>query len=503
MPTKLGYSALIDKFELQVPPLRQTFVMGERSTNTIVQAADGTERVKLRKRVVQPDASAADHLTFALKREEPNLAVLAALFERQEALAEVRAWLAATPSSSYARKAGYLAEWLTGVELEFRAPPGVRREALLDEQRYVTGPARSVPKWGLVNNLLGTREFSPLVRRTPALESLLAEKLEGKVHQVVDSLEPEILQRAVDYLYLSETRSTYSIEREIPDNNRAARFRHLLESAGEPGALSEEQFANWQNRIVNNYSAEAAYRQGQNWLSRSGRLRNIADFIPPPAAMVPPMMEGINELAQMTASHRLDPVVGAACAAFGFVFVHPFYDGNGRLHRFLIHHLLRQSGFTPKGVVLPISARMLSRIERYSELLKAYSRPRTELLNYRLDADSGTIHVTSPQPHWLYAYFDATELCEFLLECVKETVEVDLVNEVRYLRSHDAAVRELEDWLDLPQSRLNTLIDVIVQNHGALAKGKRKLVEMLNDEQIARIEEVVSRHFAEHIKAQA
>jgi len=138
----------------------------------------------------------------------------------------------------------------------------------------------------VVNNLLGTREFSPLVRRTSKLAELLALKLQDRVHQAVESLEPEILQRAVDYLYLSETRSTYGIEDEIPDNNRAARFRRLLESAGEPGPLSEEQFASWQNRIVSKYSAESGYRQGQNWLPRSGRLRNIADFIPPPAALV-------------------------------------------------------------------------------------------------------------------------------------------------------------------------------------------------------------------------
>jgi hypothetical protein len=287
----------------------------------------------------------------------------------------------------------------------------------------------------------------------------------------------------------------------VPDNNRAARFRKLLESAGEPGPLSEELFASWQNRIVSSFSIERGYRQGQNWLSRAGRLRNIADFIPPPPGLVPSMMAGINEVAQMAALNRLDPVVAAACAAFGFVFVHPFYDGNGRLHRFLIHHVLRQAGFTPEGVVLPISARMLSRIERYSQLLKGYSRPRTDLLNYQMDADSGTILVTSPQPLWLYAYFDATELCEFLLECAKYSVEVDLANEVRYLRAHDGAVRELEEWLDLPQSKMNTLIDVIVQNRGALSKSKRKMVEMLTDEQVGRIEEVVSRHFAEHIES--
>ncbi len=32
---------------------------------------------------------------------------------------------------------------------------------------------------------------------------------------------------------------------------------------------------------------------------------------------------------------------------FGFVFLHPFEDGNGRLHRYLIHHVLSARQFTP------------------------------------------------------------------------------------------------------------------------------------------------------------
>jgi Fic family protein len=31
---------------------------------------------------------------------------------------------------------------------------------------------------------------------------------------------------------------------------------------------------------------------------------------------------------------NLDPVIAAAVLAFGFVYVHPFADGNGRIHRY-------------------------------------------------------------------------------------------------------------------------------------------------------------------------
>jgi hypothetical protein len=503
MATPLGYNALIARFKLAVPPLRQAFWLGERAAETRTQAADGTERIELPRGRASAEQSTVEQLTFALKREHLNLTVLGALFEHEQVLTDIQGWLGSRPTSGYARQAGYLAHWLAGAAFDYRAPAGTPRVRLLKAGEYLVGPETPSPQFAVVNNLLGTREFSPLVRKTAPLQALLAEDLRGKVARAMDSIEPEMLGRAVDYLYLSETRSTYGIEDEVPDNHRAAKFRHLLEVAGEPGELSEEQLCEWQNLMVTPLSAEYSYRTSQNWLSRAGRLRNIADFIPPPAELVGPMMQGVGRVAAHAAGGAIDPVVAATCAAFGLVFVHPFFDGNGRLHRFLLHHVLRQSGFTPAGVVLPISARMLKQLDRYSTLLKSYSRPRTALVNYRLDSDSATILVTSPQPLWLYAYFDATELCEFVLQCCKLCVEEDLAAEVEYLRSHDQAVRELETWLDMRQAKLNSLIDIIVQGHGSLSRRKRNFVEELTDEQVQRIEEVVMRNFAEYIDKRA
>lgn len=497
MATALGYNALIARFNLAVPPLRQTFWLGERAAESRTQAADGTERIELPRGRASAEQSTVEQLTFALKREHLNLTVLGALFEHRQVLTEIQEWLINRPTSGYARQAGYLAHWLAGATFDYRAPPGTPRVRLLDADDYLVGPETSSPQFAVVNNLLGSREFCPLVRRSQTLRGLLAEDLRATVAKAMDAIEPEMLSRAVDYLYLSETRSTYSIEDEVPDSSRAAKFRHLLEVAGDPGELTEEQLCEWQNLIVSQLSAEYSYRASQNWLSRPGRP--IADFIPAPAELVEPMMAGVGRVAAYATQGVLDPVVAAACAAFGLVFVHPFLDGNGRLHRFLLHHVLRQSGFTPAGVVLPISARMLKQLDRYSTLLKAYSRPRTELVTYRLDSDSATIHVTSAQPLWLYAYFDATEICEFVLQCCKLCVEEDLAAEVEYLRSHDRAVRELESWLDMRQAKLNSLIDIIVQGRGALSRRKRNFVEELTDEQVKRIEEVVAHSFAEYI----
>lgn len=42
---------------------------------------------------------------------------------------------------------------------------------------------------------------------------------------------------------------------------------------------------------------------------------------------------------------NIEPVVAAAVAAFSFVFIHPFEDSNGRIHRFIVHHVLSKTGF--------------------------------------------------------------------------------------------------------------------------------------------------------------
>ena len=66
----------------------------------------------------------------------------------------------------------------------------------------------------------------------------------------------------------------------------------------------------------------------------------------------------------------LDPVLQAAATAFAFVHVHPFQDGNGRLHRCLIHHVLAERKFTPAGMVFPVSSVMLDRIDEYRSTLQ-------------------------------------------------------------------------------------------------------------------------------------
>ncbi|HLZ15836.1 MAG TPA: Fic family protein, partial [Cyclobacteriaceae bacterium] len=79
-----------------------------------------------------------------------------------------------------------------------------------------------------------------------------------------------------------------------------------------------------------------------------------------------------------TKSEPAHPAVQAAAAAFGFVFIHPFEDGNGRIYRFLIHDFLIRNQVVEKGMITPVSAHMVNHIKDYEQILEKYSKPLNE-----------------------------------------------------------------------------------------------------------------------------
>ncbi|HET7402837.1 MAG TPA: Fic family protein, partial [Usitatibacter sp.] len=439
---------------------------------------------------------------FALRYEPLDLCVLGALFHEERAHVAMREalvrWLATTPSSQFARIAGHLFEWLTGTLLDYTLPAGAKRVPVLDEAAYFTGPAVRIAKWGVVHNLLGSRHMAPIVRRTPALAAVDARTLAARLGDIISSIDPGILHRALSYLYLAETQSSFAIEKEIPDHHRREAFRRLLEQAGSPGRFAEEVVVTWHRAIITQpLRQEMGYRTKQNWLSRGSSIHAAVDYVPPSPAHVHEMMEGVADLAQQGADSSVDPVIAAACSAFGFVFVHPFLDGNGRLHRFLLHHILRQAGVSPEGVVLPLSVALEANLADYGAVLQRYSSPRTRVLDYRLDPDTNTIHVRGEQPEWLYGFFDATEICELIWRCIERALSRDLPAELAWLRAYDSAMTRLGFWLDGAQAELDLLVRLVVQNHGRLSKNKRGHFDRFTDEEIAKAEAQIREAFIE------
>ena len=110
--TPAGYAALIEAYGLAVPLPRTLSATGEH--HKIIEEA-GWRIMTPRHAPHHP--SLEGHLTFALKYEGLDLAVLKRLFEAVSP-GEIEALVRAKPTGSYARRCWFLYEWLIGRRLD-------------------------------------------------------------------------------------------------------------------------------------------------------------------------------------------------------------------------------------------------------------------------------------------------------------------------------------------------------------------------------------------------
>lgn len=494
---KAGYTALVDQFELRcLPHYRTSEISGAARGQQLVETSPTVHyRFETRYR---PEATLAGHLEFALKYEGVNLEILDALFE-VTGQDEIEAWLRRSPSSAYARRIGFLYEWLTGDELKLEGPPNDRYIDLLDPDRYVVleHPDRE-PRFRVLNNLPGTRAFCPLVRRTEAIAAYEHKNISEQVRSLIESKSKRLIERAVAYLYVKETQSSFGIEREKPSQDKAERFVDLLSRASSMKAITEDLLVDIQNLVVDKRWWEATYRQRQNWVGEVlGEHRRRVTFIPPAPRDVEAMMAGVLQYIARSLEGTSNVVASTAATAFGFVYVHPFMDGNGRIHRFLIHYMLENGSFTPKNTIIPVSAGMLADLEGYEDALEVFSRALMREVKYKWVGDD--LEVTGNLPRF-YRYFDATSQAEYLYSAIERAVNTDLAQEIEYLIATDQARQEIGRFLDLPAKELDLLIRLVVDQEGRLSQGKRQgHFAQLTDEEVSKVEAIVRESFRAYV----
>lgn len=79
----------------------------------------------------------------------------------------------------------------------------------------------------------------------------------------------------------------------------------------------------------------------------------------------------------------------AATIAFGFVFIHPLSDGNGRIHRYLIHHVEETI-----NKIIPAEIDYLEKYDRLTNAINAFinlPNSKVDLLIKYLDQNSGRL----------------------------------------------------------------------------------------------------------------
>ncbi|MFA7360461.1 MAG: Fic family protein [Candidatus Kapaibacterium sp.] len=480
----VGYGALIEFYKLLMPLPRTLAIIGSKSRNY------STSEWKVFSISYKPKDTLYGHLVFALKYEGINLLFFKKLYEKinPEAIEEL---VKAEPFSQYSRKIWFLYEWLTQEHLKISDVKGAKYFPIVDEKlQYASSKVINSSRHGIKNNLPGTVDFCPLIHKTPKLEEYIEEDLSKKTSDLISGVHKDILLRTSAFLLLKDSKASFSIEGETPVHNRAVRWGKAIGQAGSKPLSNDELLRLQQIVIENSRFVEMGYRKEEGFVGEHDRVSGepIPEHISAHWQDVEKLMAGLIDAANKMEKDEFYPVLTAAKIAFGFVFIHPFVDGNGRLHRYLINHLLAVMKFAPQGIIFPVSAAILERIDDYRKVLENYSHPLLDLIKWK-KTDKNNVEVTNDTIDF-YRYFDATLQAEFLYECVKYTVERIIPEEVAYLQNFD----EIKIWLDnkyqMPDKMISLLIRFLDQNRGVLTKrAKEKEFEKLSDEEVKEIEE--------------
>ncbi len=477
----VGYAALIDSYGLEVPLPRVLCAIGARHK----VYKEGGWRIYTPRH--EPKATLEGHLVFALKYEGLDLCVLKRLFQAvgNEAIATL---VRGKPASAYMRRLWFLYEWLLDATLDLPDAKSGTYHDIVDPKQQWAIKGETSTRHRVRNNLPGTAEFCPLVFRTKSLDSFVGAELNDRARAVIGEISASVLARTAAFLLLKDSKSSYAIEGEAPPQDRIQRWGKAIGEAGK-NPLDLDEFLRLQRIVIgNDRFVKLGFREEGGFVGRHDRDTRmpLPDHISARHEDLPRLMQGLIDFDQRFAG-EIDPVIAASVLAFGFVYIHPFEDGNGRLHRYLIHHILSARGFNPPGIVFPVSAAILERIDDYRRVLESYSERLLPLIRWQ-PTEKMNVHVVNETGDF-YRYFDATPHTEFLFECVARTIEHDLPDEAAFLERYDTFKTRVEALVEMPASTVDLLFSFLKQNEGMLSKRSReKEFSALSDEETATFE---------------
>lgn len=441
-----------------------------------------------------PGDNLEDHIVFALRHEDIDLLVLKRAFEAMGPGVAARL-VRRAPTGIANRRAWFLWEKLTGRTLDVPDAPGIAAIDLLDPAAYFTGKPRLSRRHRVRDNLLGTARFCPIIRQTPALKKLVRRSLGARAAAIVGRTRKQLVARAASFMLLADSRASFEIEGERPPRGRLERWGRAVLEAGRNRLTLEEIVRLHAILIEDTRFVHAGLRRDGVFLGERDHYGDpLPEFIGARPSDLEDLMAGLVEGNERMRESGLDPVLQSAATAFGFVYIHPFEDGNGRLHRCLIHHVLAERDFTPPGLVFPVSSVMLDRIDQYRDTLRAHSAPLMAFIDWR-PTPKRNVEVLNDTAD-LYRYFDCTEAAEFLYSCVERTIEHDLPQEIDYLRRHDEAIHRIVNTVEMPDRLAEDLAMFIRKNGGRLGKKRREgEFKKLTNEEVRSVEEIVKQAF--------
>jgi Fic family protein len=151
----------------------------------------------------------------------------------------------------------------------------------------------------------------------------------------------------------------------------------------------------------------------------------VGRHLPPAAADLPQFLSRFEQVYDPRNLSKVRQVVAVAAAHHRFLWIHPFYDGNGRVTRLMSHAMLKRLGV---GSSLWSASRGLARnVGRYKALLMAADEPRRGDLDGRGNLSQAAL----------------IEFCQFFL-----SVCVDQVDYMRSILEPSELLRRMEIYVE-------------------------------------------------------
>lgn len=140
-----------------------------------------------------------------------------------------------------------------------------------------------------------------------------------------------------------------------------------------------------------------------------GALRDgyvqVGRHIPPSAEAINSFLVRFSQAYEPNTLSRLKQILAVPCSHHRLLWIHPFYDANGRVTRLLSHAFFKQIGIG--NSLWSISRGLARNANRYKELLMKADQPRQGDLDGRGNLSLKTLN----------------EFCEFFLECCIDQID--------------------------------------------------------------------------------
>ena len=473
----VGYEWLREHYDLKVVERSVKSytggLIGARGAN--VRVTHGTTLQNFAQNL-RPDTDCpVQHAVFAIKREGIEISYfrcLAAIPDFTDRLVES---LRDKSTSKFLRIIWFLCEWLSGKQLPLEDCIPSPYVTILDENKYYTCPAVNSTRHRLKNNIIGTSEYTVIVRKTDELEATDIGSLEEKTSSIVNTWSPDLVARASRFLVSKETRSSGEIEQERFSQNKAIRFNDALLRAGKT-PLSKEHFT-LIHSIIKGDRAELDYRTEQNWIGSASAV----ELPTAKPEYVEDLMAGWFSLYEKLVASDIPGPVQAGILSSTFVYIHPYMDGNGRISRYIIQECLCRKELLPNGLILPVSNGILININRYYDTLNEVSSKIESITDYI--EENHQLYVETENKDF-FRDLDVTNYTILLAEIMVDVAINILPQEIDTMVFADKLYEVLanEDRIDLSAKELRFLVTTIIQNDNELSKRKAAKLDLSLEE---------------------